>query len=283
MRDDAGPSLRELQRQLFALIRAPGGVGDGLERLGLDEDALDAVVDGDDRLSAAGRVGIYADMYFLRLLDVLRGAFPKLAVALGDDAFAALAAEYLEAHPSRHPSLRHLGDRLPAFMREQGGALPPWAADLAALEWQRYDVFDEADAPLLTMERLRALPPTAFATLPIRLVPACRVLPAGFAVEEVWRALKADEAPPDMPAQDRTLLVWRQDTSVYHRAVEALEAELLPLARAGTTLGLLCERVAAQLEGDTAAQAVFRIVARWTSDGLLVEPSERHPGLNVPP
>ena len=83
------------------------------------------------RLDPTERVGIYQTMYFWRLLEVLREDFPKLATALGDD-FESLARDYLAAHPSEHPSVRHVGDRLPGFVATHALVRArPWLADLA--------------------------------------------------------------------------------------------------------------------------------------------------------
>jgi hypothetical protein len=41
---------------------------------------LEALVDGDERLSAVERVDIYADAYFYRLLDCLAEDFPATLV-----------------------------------------------------------------------------------------------------------------------------------------------------------------------------------------------------------
>ncbi len=275
------PSLRQLQQQLFALFRAPDGVEAALDSIGLSELELCQVVEGDARLSGLGRVGIYADMYFLRLRDVLRETFPKLAAALGDERFSAVVADYLQAHPSRHPSLRYLGQHLPAFLaasrerRPPSPELPAWAADLAALEWHRYDVFDAEDVPLLTLESLRGLAADGFGALSIQLATCCRILPVQHAVEAVWRTLR-DEAPvADVSQRSHSLLVWRQGLTVYHRPLEPLEAGVLELAEDGTTVAAICERVATDLAGGdaVAAQTAFGLIGRWVTDELLVAPS----------
>jgi hypothetical protein len=264
------PTLAELQRHMLAALR--GGTG----TLPAETTTLAAHVCSDHRLSGAERLQIYADMYFWRLLEVLRGAFPRLLVFLGDDDFAALCARFVAVHPSRHPSLRLLGDQLAAFMRAD--AQPAWAADLAALEWARYDVFDEADATPLTRETLRTQRPEAFAELPIALVPAHRWLPLDHPVEAAWRALRPQSDPTTFAAPapaPRTLLVWRQDDTVYHRALASEEVELLQLARAGTSFGIICETLAAALDAtsevlpEAAAERAFALLARWVDDGLL--------------
>ena len=284
MADFAAPPLRQLQRQLLGLIRAPHGVEDELARLGLAAPDLECVVAGDPRGSATDRLGIYADMYFLRLLEVLRGAFPRVREVLGDDDFAALATDYLEAHPSRHPSLRHLGDGLAGFLRDPAAPrphapeLPPFVADLAALEWARYDVFDEADAAPVTLAALQVLPAAVFAQVPVRLVPAHRVVPVEHAIETTWRALGRREAWHAPVLEGRRLLVWRQGTFVYHRPVGPLEGAVLDGARAGTTFGTICEQIAEHLAAPAtdaeapacAAERAFELLARWVSDELLV-------------
>ena len=290
------PSLRALERQLFALIRAPDGVEQALadRRIpGLTRRSLQRLLPGDGRLDGLGRLGIYAEMYFLRLQEVLRESFPKLATVTApvtsadESAFNALCTDYLDANPSRHPSLRHLGDRLPAFLgrpaaeRPRCPELPDWAADLAELEWQRYDVFDEADAELLSMARLQALPPQCFPSLPIHLIPAHRRVTVEHAVEDVWRSInKSGHTTATFEEPERRsgqLLIWRQDNFVYHRRVAASELAPLAAAAAGTTFAEVCEVIAADLEraaeagapAEDPAKASFALLARWATDGLL--------------
>src|SRR4029077_16644916 len=61
--------LKQLQSILYRLITAASGVAEGLaaER-NMPAGGLDALVLGDDRLTAEARVDIYANMYFYRLL-----------------------------------------------------------------------------------------------------------------------------------------------------------------------------------------------------------------------
>src|SRR6266404_5978685 len=71
-------------------------------------------------LGATQRLGIYAEMYWARLLDVLRDDFPRVAAIVGDDRFTTLAAAYLERHPSTNPSVRWVGGDFAAFLAEHG-------------------------------------------------------------------------------------------------------------------------------------------------------------------
>jgi hypothetical protein len=275
-----GPALAELQRRFFELVTGPQGVAKELRARHIPERALAAIIAGDARASAVERLDVYANMYFFRILDVLRADYPKLAAVLGGDAFHNLATDYLQAHPSRHPSLRFVGAALPSFVaRHVLAEGRPWLGELAALEWARVDVFDRADAEVLSREALAAVAPEAFAELPLAPVPACTLVPAAWAVEELWRALEArssadaasrEPAPPPRAAAAHAILVWRRGVVVHHRAVEATERRALEALLARTTFGALCGALGEALGSDEAAAALAaRCLGQWLADDLL--------------
>ena len=276
----AALSLRALQGLLYDLMTAPEGVAAGLAARGLPADALDGLIVGDVRLSAAARLDIYANMYFFRILDVLREEFPRVATALGADAFHNLITDYLLADRPAHPSLREAGARLPAYLRAHAlGAERPWLAELAALERAHRELFDGADAEVLTLAALQALPPDAFATLPVRLIPTHRLACHAFDVSRSWEALAAgrDSDVTEPRPDPETLLIWRRETTVHHRAVGGAELAMLRHAAEPTTLVGLCEVFAREANRalpeprDDAALAgeAFQILAGWVDDGLL--------------
>ena len=168
--------LRETQRRFFELITAPSGVEKALGDRG--PAYVEEVVRADEKATAVERLDIYANMYFYRILDVIREVYPRLCALAGDDAFHNLVTDYLIDHPSSHPNLRNVGMNLPAF-------LDGWQADLAALEWARFDVVDAGDAVPLAFDELKALHPDAFATLRIEPIPALRRVGTRFAVDAI--------------------------------------------------------------------------------------------------
>jgi len=266
-------ALRETEELFWKLITAPEGVADGLRRLDMKPEALGRVLAGDARLDAVQRLDIYANMYFWRLLDILRGDYSALVAAVGDDAFHNLVTDYLLACPSTHPSVRNVGARLPELLATHAVAAErPWLVELARLERTRVELFDGPDGAPLTLDELRARPPEEFATLPLPLVPSHLLLDVEHAVDEVWRAAE-DGQPIEPPAADaRTLLVWRQDVRVYHRALEPLERDALRRARDGAPFGLVCELVAGAMPIDEAGPAAFQLLARWVGDGIIAQP-----------
>jgi hypothetical protein len=270
-----GPSLAALQRRFFELITAPEGVGAGLRALGVPRAELEVVVEGDRRASAVERLDVYADMYFYRILDVLRGDYPKLVAATGDDAFHDLVTDYLLAHPSRHPSVRNLGAALPQYLEGHDlGGRRPWLPELAALEWARVDVFDRADAAPLSREALAGVDGDAFADLAMPMVPAHEIVKTRHAVEEIWRAIEDGAAPADLPdpvpaPPGHAVLVWRKGVTVFHRGIDRREAEALALARSGASFGVLCSRLGDEMDPEAAAQTAAALLGGWIADELV--------------
>lgn len=144
-------SLAETQRLFWQALRG--------------EEGSHAFVAGPDRLH------VYAEMFLLRQVDVLRADFPELLAKLGDEAFFALAKRYVLAHPSDDADLGRLGRAFAEFCGDP----------LAALEWARCEVFLEAEVP-------RLLPEEFAQRLTVRIAPALRI--AGHAIggrTVVWR------------------------------------------------------------------------------------------------
>jgi len=247
-------SLGEVQQAFLGVITSP----DGVEAALWDAGGLERLVVGDDRLSAAGRIGVYADMYRLRLRAALAATFPFTAKLVGDAAFDALAGRFFARHPSRSPSLRDAGAAFPGFLAARGCG---WAADLARLEWARHDVFDDVDEPVLDVAAARALGPLG---LEVRLVRAHRLVGTRHAIAPAWRDLADGREPGVPPVEPSQILVWREGVSVFHRRVESPEAEALAAAAAGLPFAALCETLA-----DGSGQLAASLLGRWLSDRLL--------------
>jgi hypothetical protein len=259
------PSLAGLQRALLALVTGREAPGPELR--------ADALVAGDSRASADQRIAVYAHMVRTRLAEALASQFPRLAQRLGAEAFGELARAYFADEPSRHPSLRFVGARLPGWLAERWPDAPV-VAGLAALEWARADVFDLVDEPTLTLDDVRAQPPERLGDLPLRLVTAHRLVTVARGTATWWSSPDAEPAPDKRAALEaratEMLVVWREGTSVFHRSVDDPERAALALAAQGTSLGLLCDTLSAeQAEADAIAQ-VHGWLSTWLADGLLV-------------
>jgi hypothetical protein len=253
--------LRELQARFYDLVTAPEGVARTLAVRGESVGTVEELVAGDARLSAVDRLDVYANMYFFRLLDVLRGDYPKVAAAVGDAAFHNLVTDYLAACPPAHPSIAHAGAGLPRFLESHAvTAARPWLPALATLERTHTELFDGPDADPVTLDELRTSADTLMATA-LRPVPCARLLSQGFAVSESW---ESPEAPPTESPE--TLLVWRQDVEVFHRPLGEDEQAIFGMLD-GRTLQAICDDLPGTVE--QAAQTLFNVLGRLVADGVL--------------
>jgi len=262
------PSLAAVQAALLSRITG--------QELGAPAWGTTSLIRGDARASAEERLAIYSFMYGSRFVEALESQFPRLARLVGADAFADLTASFAAARPSRHPSLRELGRALPAWLAAQRPDAPALAA-LAALEWARADVYDLADEPATTLEALRAFPPERFGELPLALIAAHRFVEVERGTEALWDGLapNAGGTPALLPASPAdpgaTLLVWRQELAVYHRAVDPEERAALALVSAGSRFGIICDALSAAHGDEAAAARAFGWLSTWISDGLLTD------------
>jgi hypothetical protein len=241
----------------------------------LDRERLEACFAGTPSLPAAERVAIYAGMYRGRLVEALRETFPKLALHLGDETFAAMARDYLRLHPSRHHDVGRVGRQLPAFLRCHPGGERPDLADLAELEWIRQEVFFAPEAAPLGAAALAGLDPEGFARAALRLSPALAVRVLDHAAPPLWRRLEDGEPPGPPVAGAAAVVAWRSGFEVFHAALPLDEAEALERARAGRPLADVCEAFAGR--GDPAA-AAHAALSSWLAEGWVVGlgPDARH-------
>lgn len=272
--------LGSLQAALYELITAPEGVASRLRERAAEGRPLDldAIVRAGPRMGAAERVDVYANMYFYRILEVLRDEFAKVVVVVGDAAFHDLVTDYLlECRPA-HPSLREVGARLPSYLsRHPLGVVTPFLAELARLERAHLELFDGADCPALSLDAVRRLAPEALPDLELRAIPCHAVLANDFEVSSTWTALEArgpaGALPPGPAARAETLLVWRQDLTVYHRRVDADEAPLLRRLGGGPSFAHVCEQLLETVDAEAAPARAFELLGRWITDGLIADPS----------
>jgi uncharacterized protein (UPF0276 family) len=217
-------------------------------------------------LSADERVGVYAEMYWLRMRDMLREDHARVLAQVGEEAFDGLVADYIRAFPSKHHSLNEVGRSLPAFLRQHPDPERPWLGDLAALERARLEAFVAPDAPVLELRELQTLV-ARFASSRLVPAPALRLLGLKF---DVATRPEPPEAPPE--ARPCHLLVWRKGLQVFQVEVRADEADAVHRLLEGQALPEMCEAFS---EREDPAAAAFTAIASWVSEGMISELAER--------
>ncbi len=251
-------SLQNLQGQMQAAL-----LGDQPPPAGLLSDRCEA------------QFAVYRHAYRARLCAALRDNYEVLPLVMGDDAFDALAHAYIAAQPSAHYSLRWFGHLLPAFMEARDDLVDhPAMRDLACMEWALRGAFDAAEAPLLTLAELAAVPPTIWPQLRFELHPSVHMLQLEWAVGPVWRALKLEQEevpPPD--ALTHAMLVWREGLRTRWKSLDDMQALFVRSLQSGESFGQLCEHLATHLTEhaatDDVAQAAVRVLSELLQMGVL--------------
>jgi hypothetical protein len=250
------PSLYEVQRLFWESVAVQPG-RDSIAP------AFVRLVRGYDDTDRKTRIGVYADAYFLRLRDVLGEDFPRVAALLGDR-FDEVVKGYLEAFPSRWPSVRRLGHALSEFLRRRTDT-PKCLADLAELEWARIEVFDAPDAECATIEDFISVPADAWPTLHFSTIPAIKILRAQYPVHHLW----SGERSLEVTAGETSLRVWRaNDCRVFHALMDKRESAAIQKMISGAPFAAICETFA-DLPEAVAAQESAALLVRWIEDGII--------------
>jgi hypothetical protein len=265
-------SLDVVQRWFQAVITHPQGVEGGVESeeaqrlIRLNRSELEAVIGRSRNLTAAERMGIYANAYYARLLECLASFFPMLQKALGAEVFEGFAFEYLQHYPSKSYTLDRLGESFARFLQEtrpepeeaygedsQAGAVgwPDFLIDLTVFEWNLNQVFDGPGVegkPLLTAELLQSFPAERFAEARLVPVPCLRLLAFRFPVNAYYTAARhaeeGEEIPVPAPANE-WVAVTRREFVVRRYPLSLPQHALLTELLAGSTVG---EAIAAAAE-----------------------------------
>ncbi len=217
--------LRQLQRWFSSVTTHPRGV--------LEGQRLERLVTKGPQQSAAERLQIYADGYVARLRECLADDYPALVYLLGDDAFSALARQYIEKYPSRSRSLNAYGRELSALCRTRREPWAGLAADLARLEWALVEIVHEPASASLSPETLAHV---RWQTARLVPSPALRVLSFEYPVNRFYQAFRDGQAPArPLPAPSATA-VYRQGLALWRMDLEPRAARLLAALVSGAPL-----------------------------------------------
>lgn len=275
--------LKMFEAWMFRVVSDPHGVEGGLtsakDLLGVDQSNLDQLVNPSKERTATQRLGVYADMYFWRLVDILADEHLALVHALGGrHDFHHLAVDFLHAHPSRHYRLSPLGDPLPEWILHEA-PVGDYVADehraflseLAQLERYKEAVFDEKQSARLSPAELAAIPPEAWGEARLHVVPALRLLRTRYPVNAYFQAFINDEEP-EIPAEDESFcVIWRQEYEVWRLNLGKYAFLVLKALSEGRTLGDALESAVVDHDADPdwLLSQVGGWFTQWTADGFF--------------
>ncbi len=229
---------------------------------------------GNADASTEERLGVYYDAYRLRLLEILRDDFPGLCGLMSEDAFEALGLRYLDKHPSQYPSVRQFGRHFAEFLvTDRASTEQPWLAEMAQFEWARGLAFDAANADVLTLEDLGALPAEDWPTLRLRFHPSLQRIRLNWNVVPAWHAVNDGASVPQgiRREQSEPWVVWRRDVTVYWRSLSDGESTAIEAFADGGDFSAVCAVLCEQLDAEGVPATMAGLLNQWITEGLVAK------------
>lgn len=265
------PALGTFQRSMLAAITDPSA--ETVER-------FSPAILPSRRQSRAERLAVYRGAYVARLTECLAAEFPAFRRAVGEEAFAGLAAAYVARFPSRTYTLGRFADQFVTFLREQaeevelpsGGVAAGTAEfliDLARFERLRSLVFD---GPGQENETKPARPrdPTPDLSARAVLTPSLRLATFRWPVQDFWRSVQRDDSATIPPRRWTRLAVWRRDFAVTVREFDHFEWRLLLALRSRAIGDALAAAARRQGDGAGLLPRVRRFFEAATRSGIVL-------------
>jgi hypothetical protein len=235
-----------------------------------DVSTLESLMVNDEKVGAKKRLSIYAEAYYLRIIEALGTTYPKLKQLVGDTLFVTIARSYLTSYPSTYRNMRWVGDEMASHLEK---TLPnhPITAEMAYFEWALGIAFDAADQPILSINDLSHLSLADWPSLMLKAQQSVQCLHINWNVLPVWQALDQAEEPPKITPVDQHCIVWRKDLDPHYRSVDPLEITAVKQIQQGTTFGELCAYLQLNLNEEAATQKAAEYLTTWLDDGLLIK------------
>jgi hypothetical protein len=205
-------------------------------------------------LPARERLKIYQNAYWYRQIDVLFDCFPKLVEVLGREQFTRTMSRYLTAHPSVSPTLEHLGQLLPGYLRSLDDPRLVALADLASLEHTR--VCSLISPQPRAIATAAAIDPQCFAACWLEFSPTLASLSLRRDALARWLD-PADHAVDSTPV---STVVWRKQHAVRHRSLDDDEAAALAIALTRASVAEICEAFATSSDPEHRA---LHVLTSW--------------------
>ncbi len=248
------PTLDAVQGWMQSVVTHPRGVEAGVAseaaraHLEVAPAEVESVIDRSLAQSSIERLGVYAGAYHARLIECLEAEFPVFRQAVGAEAFAEFAVEYLKRYPSHSYTLAQLATNFPKFLEETKSSAssdhspidwPEFLVDLALLERAFSEVFDGPgieEKQTLSAAELLTIDPRHWPQARLTVVPCLRLLELRFPLNDYYTAGKQGREPPLPKADETWLAVTRRDYIVRRYELTRTQFVLLDELRNGQTL-----------------------------------------------
>lgn len=220
-------------------------------------EAVESVVTPSARMTSSERIGVYREMYLIRLVEALETDYPGLQHFLGAEEFARVGGRYLDRHPSHSYTLNRLGDQLPEFLG------PGFAGELARLELALSEVFDAEESPVLSAAAIAQVPPDAWVRAVLQPVQAFRLLSSNYPVSAYLAAVQGGTETPSVRRKRCYVACYRRNYAVHRLDLTRPAFQLLQALVAGESLGVAIESL------KTPRKHLLEWFQEWAGEGLF--------------
>lgn len=196
---------------------------------------------------APRRFDVYRNNVTLSLIRVLQAGFPATCALVGDDFFAAMAREFLRAHPPKTRMMMLYGDEFAGFI---AGFAPAAALgylpDVARLEQAIRQCYHAGDAAPIDAAVFAGMGEGQLMALRFAFAPAVQLLQSDWPIYSIWAANMQGGPAPKMGAEAVLVLrpAFDPQPHVLPQGSYAVMAALL----AGQSLGDACASAAGEFD-----------------------------------
>ena len=261
------PSLPELQTVFARAV---------IERY---ERALAGWIRGGRGLDAEARIDVYRTNVLGNYRSALREVYPVVLALVGAPFFHRAADDYVLRHASRSGDLNDFGGEFGDFLAGWPGAADlAYLRDIARLEWAIERVSQAADAPLIDLRALAAVPQATLPALRFELHPASRLVRSVYPILRIWQVNQPGFSGDPMVQLDAgraDLLVIRRAGGVDVERLSPGELALLESLAADLPLGSAHARAQEAEAGLDLAALLQRHVLGGTLSAFRATEGER--------
>lgn len=235
-----------------------------------DNPEISKYITGKNQAMVTERMDIYINNYFGSMFDSLSADYEVLKNFMGEDSFTKLGDDYIQANPSHYIAIDLIGQNLAKFLKNtKPYNEKPYLSELADFLWQLNSTVDAADAPILTMEEIKAIPQDEWADMCLSLHPSVFLINAEWNILPIWQALIQKQTPPPVEKNPTQLTVWRKELQSYYAVLSVQEATVLKALKEGRSFGEICEDLVQWLPEDQVAPYAVNLLIRWLNEKML--------------
>ena len=235
---------------------------------------LESVVTRSKQLTALDRLGIYAGIYYLRLLEVLTAEYPTTRTILGAEPFEQACRAYIARHPSTGRTLQSLSVHFPKFLKAhlKGRRNARLAVDVARIERAMEEVFDAPRMEPLGFDAIKVIPAKRWADARLKLTPALRLLALDCAANDYMTAIRSRRKPRAPAARPSFAIVYRRNFRAWRMTITREQYALLEFLGKGWPIGRAVYRSCCKLRvrADRLPALLSGWFRDWSAEGLFV-------------